>query len=277
MIKRTLAAAAILLLALVLTAATSQESTAVQTGFLFKSIDVNGRLYDYIVYVPRAYADRTKAGGGEEAGWPFILFLHGMGESGTDGQRQMLIGLGPRLVDKADRWPFIVLMPQKPVATDEWEDHFDAVKAMLDRTLAEYDIDESRQYLTGLSQGGHGTWAFNALLPGRFAAIAPVCGYAETPSETAPTPRTWKTDPDSPQTKQIIAAAAAVPVWAFHGEADPVVPVSQTMFLVEHIRQAGGDVRQTLYPEVGHNAWDKAYAEDLPAWFLSHRLGGQGK
>lgn len=277
MIKRTLPLTAILLLSLLIAAATTQETPTVQTGFLFKSITVNDRSYDYIVYVPRDYARHTSgadANSGGEAGWPFILFLHGMGESGTDGQRQMLVGLGPPLVDKAERWPFIVLMPQKPVATDQWEDHADAVSAMLERTLADYDIDESRQYLTGLSQGGHGTWMFNALFPDRFAAIAPICGYGEVPPESYPMPRTWRTDSESPVAKQIIEAAAGVPVWAFHGEADPVVPASQTTFLVEQIKAAGGEARATLYPEVNHNSWDKAYAEDLPAWFLSHRRGG---
>jgi hypothetical protein len=43
--------------------------------------------------------------------------------------------------------------------------------------------------------------------------------------------------------------------------------------MVEAIRAAGGDVIYTEYPAVGHNSWDKAYAEpDFMAWLLSHKI-----
>jgi predicted peptidase len=67
------------------------------------------------------------------------------------------------------------------------------------------------------------------------------------------------------------AAIGTVPVWAFHGEDDPVIPVRRSLEVVEALRRVGGHARPTRYPAVGHDAWDLAYAdEELPKWFLSH-------
>src|SRR5690606_13901638 len=89
---------------------TSRRADTPQTGFLFESIDVDGRTYDYAIYVPRGY-DPAKQ-------WPVVMFLHGMGESGTDGQNQLRVGLGPAMMARPQAWQAIVIMPQKPVARD---------------------------------------------------------------------------------------------------------------------------------------------------------------
>ena len=57
-----------------------------ETGFLDRSIVVNGVEFPYVVYVPRDF-DRGRS-------WPVILFLHGSGERGNDGLRATQIGLG---------------------------------------------------------------------------------------------------------------------------------------------------------------------------------------
>jgi predicted peptidase len=60
-------------------------------------------------------------------------------------------------------------------------------------------------------------------------------------------------------------------VWAFHGAKDPVVPVEQTLRLVEELRQVDGDVRVTVYPELEHDSWTATYHDpELFEWFLSH-------
>ena len=220
----------------------SPEQT--QTGFLFRSVQSGGREYKYAVYLPRDYTPSKK--------WPVILYLHGMGESGTDGQRQLAIGLPSAILFRAAEWPFVVVAPQKPDTGSQWENHSDAVFAALAKSEKDFAVDTSRRYLTGLSQGGHGTWALAAMKPDMWAAIAPVCGYG---------------DPESlaPKIKDL-------PIWAFHGEADPVVPVSQTTKMIEAVRSLGGTPKISLYPNVTHNSWDKAYREEkLAEWLLSHR------
>ncbi len=238
-----------------------------QTGILFESIETEERTYDYAVYVPRGYDGTTPM--------PAIVFLHGYGESGFDGQHQVAVGIGPRLVWDVETWPFIVLMPQKPAA-DQWGDHAPAVARMLGRMTDEYQIDRDRVYLTGLSQGGNGTWTLNALIPETFAAIAPVCGYGVWTPPGASGGREWSNDMSVPELRPVIEAAARVPVWAFHGDADDVVPADQTRRLVEAIRAAGGDPKMTVYEGVNHNAWDRAYSREqgLATWLLANRRDG---
>jgi predicted peptidase len=106
-------------------------------------------------------------------------------------------------------------------------------------------------YLTGLSQGGRGTWEIGAKHADRFAAIAPICGWGD-PEKLAP-------------------SLESMPLWAFHGEKDTAVPVSGTRTIVSALESRGAHPRLTIYPEAGHNSWDKAYREEgLGAWFLEH-------
>lgn len=152
----------------------------------------------------------------------------------------------------ADKWPFIIVLPQKPVHKDAWEDHDAAVMAMLKQAQADYNVDETRLYLTGLSQGGHGTWAIGANHPNLWAAIVPVCGYGEASKLGPP--------------------LKDMPIWNFHGDADQAVPLERSEELIAAVKKAGGHPKHTVYPGVGHNSWDNAYRkEDLQDWFLSHQ------
>ncbi len=213
------------------------------TGFLFESLEVAGREYRYSIYVPRDYTpDRA---------WPLVTFLNGYGECGTDGSRQLSVGLAPAIMANPSDWPMLALFPQKPHHNDLWEDHDDAVMAMVHKTQTEYNLDGSRLTLTGLSQGGRGTWAIGALHPDVWAALAPICGYG---------------DPDA-----FAPPLAHTPIWCFHGDADTTVKLEQSQRLTQAVNDAGGDPKLTIYPGVGHNSWDKAYRdENLAAWLLSH-------
>ena len=215
----------------------------VQTGFLFQSLKDKPQ-YTYVVYVPRNYDAKQD--------WPLILFLHGMGESGKDGQKQIAQGIGQAILWESQRWPAIVLMPQKPTYESAWEDHEPAVMEMLKLVRKEYSIDSKRIYLTGLSQGGHGTWVLGARHTDIWAALAPICGYGD-PKEIAP-------------------KLAKMPIWTFHGDADGAVPVAQTQNMVAAVKEAGGDPKMTIYPGIDHNSWDKAYRESgLWEWMFKQK------
>jgi predicted peptidase len=103
--------------------------------------------------------------------------------------------------------------------------------------------------MTGLSMGGFGTWNFAIDYPDLVAAIAPICGVAE---------------------KEWVPRIKSVPVWAFHGEADPTVPFAQDQASVDALKAAGGNVRFTTYAGVGHDSWTRAYATDeLYIWLMA--------
>ena len=181
---------------------------------------------------------------------PLIVFLHGAGECGTDGLKQMAVGLGPALLGDKDRWPCAILFAQKPTQKAAWSDHADAVFAMIEETRTLADIDPDRIALTGLSQGGCGTWEIAARKPDLFCAIAPICAYGD------------------PQ-KIAEGLGTRVPVWAFHGEKDNVVPPDKGKAIVDAVKANGADAKLTLFPEANHNSWDKAYREEKLAEFTA--------
>ncbi|MFO7545145.1 MAG: prolyl oligopeptidase family serine peptidase [Trueperaceae bacterium] len=65
---------------------------------------------------------------------------------------------------------------------------------------------------------------------------------------------------------------ARLPMWVFHGDADTVVPVEDSLALVEKVRALGGNPRLTIYAGVGHDSWDRAYGDpELRAWLVAQR------
>lgn len=203
----------------------------------------------YLLYLPRDYhtdPDRR---------WPLVMFLHGMGERGTDAADLTRHGLAKHVVN-GDDYPFVMVAPQCPLET-WWDMHYSALMALLDATIAEQRIDPAKVYLTGLSMGGFATWGLASRHPDRFAAIAPVCGGLSH----------WR-DFDV-----AIAALKTMPVWAFHGAQDATVPLWQSERLVGALKQAGNDVRFTVYPDAYHDSWTATYANpELYTWMLEHAL-----
>jgi predicted peptidase len=219
-------------------------SDTTERGFLRRVTRVGGVDRRYVVYVPDAYDPESPS--------PAILFLHGRGEEGTDGWAQAAVGLGPAIMLAPERWPCLVVFPQKPEDASGWLEYETLALDALRRTREEWSVDPSRIYLTGVSLGGFGSWLLAPRHRDLFAAIAPVCGGGD-PTDAA--------------------ALVGLPIWAFHGDDDPVVSVRWSERMVGAVRAAGGDPRLTTYPGVGHNSWDAAYRQgELPEWLLSQSL-----
>jgi predicted peptidase len=190
--------------------------------------------------------------------WPAVVFLHGEAESGEDNARQTQIGLGPVLRERPAFWPAVVIFPQKPDPKVLWSAREDLVLAVLAAARGSYPIDVSRIYLTGLSQGGEGTWDIAAKNPGKFAALVPVSGWSEDPDGAA-------------------RALGATPVWLFHGVADTVVPAGRAQRIAAAVQKEGHAPRLTFYGKLGHDVWDRAYrTRNLPKWLLRKHLPKTG-
>jgi predicted peptidase len=226
----------------------AQAQAASATGFLDRTLALDGQNYAYSIYVPADYTP-TRA-------WPVILFLHGSGERGVDGLLQTEVGIGGAIRRHRDWFPAIVVMPQcRPNFTWIGPMAEMALKCV-EHTSRDYHLEPQRIYLTGLSLGGQGAWQIGAAYPERFAAIVPVCGFVQ----------------DEAQLKLVAEKLAGKPVWAFHGDEDKAVPVDATRGIVQALRAAGGKPAYTEYPGVGHNSWDKAYGErELWKWLLEQR------
>lgn len=239
-------------------------SRSAETGFLNRTVTVGRTTYRYQVYVP--------AGWSQEQKWPVILFLHGAGERGEDGLLQTEVGIGTAIRRHSERFPCLVVFPQ--CRNNAWwaEPEMEAqALTALEQTLQEFNGDPARIYLTGLSMGGYGTWSLAARHPGKFAALAPICGGIRPPPGLASTQASPTESSDDPY-MAVARKIGKTPVWVFHGSADAVVPVSESRQMVEALRSIGGNVHYTEYEGVGHNAWDRAYDEpDFLPWLFAQR------
>ena len=241
-------------------------SATAETGLVARTVEMNANSYRYQVFVPAQWTPDEE--------WPVIFFLHGAGERGDDGVRQLEEGL-PEILRETSDFPAVVVMPQCRRRT-WWGDPAMEAQAFaaLEAAIEEFNGDRSRLYLTGLSLGGYGTWAFGYKYPKKFAALVPVCGGVKS-SRRFPVPD-WhpaKRAPADPYT-ETARGIGNVPVWAFHGDQDRSVPVEESRKLTEALERAGGNVRYTEYPGVPHNSWDRAYAEEeLIPWLLSQKKG----
>lgn len=182
---------------------------------------------------------------------PLILFLHGSGERGDDLAAVAREGL-PELLEHAAKQAFI-LAPQCP-ADKRWTDYLDPLLELLDEVQAGYPTTPQKLYLTGLSLGGEGVWRLAALAPQRFAALVPVCGRS------------------NPADAERIAH---IPTWIFHGSLDAQVPVTESTRMITALEAAGGAPKATLYDDLGHHSWQRAYGSAaLYPWLFGQELAG---
>jgi predicted peptidase len=230
-----------------------------ETGFLDRTVTVAGRVYKYQVFIPDNWTAAKK--------WPVILFLHGAGERGSDGLVQTEVGIGRAIRIDRHRFPAVVVMPQclKEIWWSQSPMDDVAIKS-LEAAIKEFHGDSQHAYLTGLSMGGYGTWHLAGKYPGRFAAIAPICGGILMPDIS----RQQSPDDLKPYTDAAKEIGGHTPVWIFHGSDDSVVPVAESRRMNEAMKALGGEVHFTEYPGVNHNSWDQAYADpELISWMLS--------
>lgn len=231
-------------------------------GFQGRSMVVEGVTYKYQIFVPQGYTP-TKS-------WPVILFLHGSGESGSDGLRQTTVGLGAYVAANAATFPAIVVFPQVPALTTgpiiQLADSIN--KAALNLTLAEVRADSLRIYLTGLSQGGDLSWDIDYAAPTKFAAVVPIagsiCGTCVLPGSGLS---------QSAVVSRVVQRLVTLPIWIFHGGSDPLVSPVDDRSTYAAFRAAGSPIKYTEYAGMGHNVWDITYADpSLWTWlFAQHR------
>jgi predicted peptidase len=191
----------------------------------------------YRTYLPDGYSSDGDP-------FPMLLFLHGSGERGTDLDLLETATL-PKFIKDGLELPFVTVCPQ---CEKMWSVR--ALELVLAAAIEKYNVDHDRVYLTGNSMGGLGTWMLANAAAEKFAAIAPVC------------PPATQIDPGN---------FAKLAIWVFHGAMDPVVPVGESVKMVRQLRQAGCDVKFTVYPDLDHDSWTPAYNDsDLIVWLASH-------
>jgi predicted peptidase len=218
--------------------------------------------YHYLLALPEGYTPDP------QRRWPLMLCLHGAADRGSDLFAITRQGV-PRLLaappdlssaenaaaaDVATQ--FIVLAPQCP-HYEVWDN--ERLLELLDHAHATLRVDAARVYLVGLSMGGFGAWSLGMRHPERFAALVATCGGGRVADVLA-------------SVRDRPAELRRLGVWAFHGAKDTVVPVDESQRMIAALEQAGvHDVRLTVYPDAGHDAWSQTFVNrELYAWLLRH-------
>ena len=254
------------LLSVLMLAACASTPDSARGHFESRAVKVDGQTAYYQVFIP---AESARATGP----LPVVLFLHGSGERGRDGVIQTHSGLGAYLRHHAAEFPALAVFPQVP-AREEWSDQNNRVAvAALDATIAEFGADPARQYLTGMSMGGYGSWNIALDAPHRFAAIVPVCGAVLAPPAVRPSLFVKQVANEADPYATIAQRLRQTPIWIFHGAQDDVVPPGDDRRLHAAFQAAGArDVRYTEYPDGNHNAWDATYADPaMWSWLFAQK------
>jgi predicted peptidase len=149
--------------------------------------------------------------------------------------------------------PAIVIGPQcRP--DSGWSP--DSIMQLVEHAASRYSVDRDRVYLVGFSMGAYGTWQTAAAYPDVFAAIVTICDGG---------------DPD--QAELIVG----IPVWAFHGDKDEVVPLTASEQMIDALRAAGGIPKLSILHGAGHGICnDVCQRDELWKWLLQQNRQNRG-
>jgi polyhydroxybutyrate depolymerase len=187
----------------------------------------SGEEREYLLYVPDSYDPSTPT--------PLIIVIHGFAQWPA---HQAHVSQWNQLADEEG---FIVVYPSGTEYPKRWRAGGDNpgngtlsidtqfIADLVDMLQQQYNIDPSRIYANGLSNGGGMSFLLSCELSDRIAAIGTVAGAYLYPFEECTRER-------------------PVPLIAFHGTADPIVPY------------LGGPSGSFDIPFPNIPAWMKGYA-----------------
>lgn len=209
--------------------------------------------------------------------YPLLIFLHGVGEGGTNVKDVLVHGV-PKIIANGAKmqytvngklFKFIVVSPQIP---NGWASAT-AVQSIIDDIKAKYRVDASRIYLTGLSAGGYGVLNYVASgsnYSDNLAAIVPVSPAAIDKSKFG---------------GLCNIASSKVAMWTLCGTADGFIN-NQRNYTAD-VKGCNASITPitTEYPGGGHDdgVWDKAYDPNhtyqnpnIYEWMLQYSRNSSG-
>jgi hypothetical protein len=202
------------------------------------------RGWPYAVYIPDDYR-------GDEP-FPLIIYLAGNSGPAIEG-----VQLGSPAFERTG---FIVVYP------NSWGGWWrSATETMVDSLLKEvmrrYTIDPERVYISGLSNGGTGTFDYASLWPQRFSAAvvamgAGLFGFTEAGGD-----------------RPFVTNITHLPMLFLHGKLDQVIPFSATTKTVDSLRAQHADVTMTLFPQREHEIVPGSGDDGATVDFFEHHIG----
>ena len=221
--------------------------------------DGDGKELPYYLARPAKVVPGTK--------YSLVVFMHGggarRGEEKKDDSSKYFLDAALQA-----KYPHFVLAPQQPSGRT-WSGHGygegshstnpqPTLPIKLALSLIEAlpkqipEIDTNRIYLIGVSNGGYATWDMIARKSELFAAAAPMEGAGDPTQATK---------------------MAKLPIWAFHGSRDSIVPVKGTREMVEALKKADGKIQYTEYDR-GHGGWHAPLTDmKFMDWMFAQKRG----
>jgi predicted peptidase len=193
----------------------------------------------YILTFPTGYSKDEKL--------PLIIFLHGAGERGNDIEKIKCYCI-PKLFTENPDYNSERVVTLSPLCPQDstWIDFKYELYTLFCNVIDGYNIDKKRVSLCGISMGGFGTWEMAMSYPEMFNKIAPLCGGGMN----------WRAN-----------YLKDIKIRVYHGRKDDVVPLCQSEAMVNSAKNAGACVEFTIYDDLWHNCWDRAFYEtDLIHW-----------
>lgn len=199
-----------------------------------------GPIQPYSLYVPSSYSPSRAA--------PLTLALHSL----SAGYNQYRV-FSPNLYrDLGDARGALILTPEGR-GPDGWyhdEAEVDTFEALAD-AAARYAIDFGRLSLYGYSMGGYGTYKYAAQYPDLFTAGFAVVGPADENLAGGPTAGLIE---DNQNTYRIFENLRHVPILAWFGTNDELVPVAGSLQIAARWHELGYEHEAAFFPGFDHFA-----------------------
>ncbi|MBN9386384.1 MAG: fibronectin type III domain-containing protein, partial [Chitinophagaceae bacterium] len=175
--------------------------------------------------------------------YPILIFFHGVGEAGpvTDNEYSMANG-GPVFTNAVTSGAFdgFVFIMQ---STGSWgPNHNTYITNIINYMVANNKLDPYRVMVNGLSAGGYNSWNFIETYPQYIAAALPMSGVSLVDNN-------------------YINTFKYTPIWLFQGGLDGSPDPGTAANVVSNVNNAGGNIKETLYPTLGHGTWWTAWGE----------------
>jgi len=166
---------------------------------------------------------------------PLIVYLHGGSGKGDDLNLITAVDGFPQYLQSGQLGDVraYVVIPQLPSTQKGWVNAAESISGLIDHTVSTYKINKSNISLTGHSMGGTGTWNLACTYPSLFARIAPLSGSIRN-------------------TPDIIDNLKSIPVRAFVGSADTIVPPDSSKEVIAALKAAGGSAEITVFDGADH-------------------------
>jgi hypothetical protein len=203
-------------------------------------IDVRGRAYHLALSIPPTYQPTENYG--------LVICLHGAGFTGEAYLERWQVRLGK---------DYVLACPTVPTGAWFTRGAEELVLATIHSVQRRYHIDPDRIFLTGMSNGGIGTWVIGMHDAPLFAGLAPMASGLDN------------------VLMPFLANLRSMPIYIIHGSKDEVMPVELSRSITKELTRLGYPYVYREHDREHHVAGGHFFPrEELPelvTWFNAQR------